>query len=566
MENKNLEAIGVEAPNEPSKRDKRFVFCAVVVSVFLLVVCPLAFVLDSLNIRAVEDMANYMDPERLYFFNHETRRVEYRPFWEGVAIVMDGFDVDGDGEDLFIMPSFRDLRQDNVPLHSRIYIDIMNGLQRLRAEVNNVYTNFLPFYAQILGFENFNNRIDTEMVFFMHNPRYAVSSWLIGWANAINPVEPQPVVYVPAYTYENGEENGEEPLVPIRPSPQHPPMSSLWPDHWVSVANEQVPNNVSELTFLTNRLSDRGLFRFNRAMATDRSFGFIEIMKAMTYGEARRNMQDELYNINRIAAASVDLDVNFFVYFATTGQSTPWFDEMFPHEFSTYELKREMFEGFENLAGLAYLDIGTLERRLQFKWLTDHHMNAYGVAQSYLEVHHMMYQVIPDFGPPVALLDIRYFDHIEFRGSGANRSGNHEFFDRFSVPVWDLPTFHPSRRVTNILAEFERGQRTSNLNTNTLANHYEHLHGRPTHVTVTSNDTGRNLLILGDSMVYWSIEPIASHFDNTFIHYTLQGNRLDLTTFVNNNNITDILLFQYGPRTLAKATSATVYLEQIITR
>jgi hypothetical protein len=50
------------------------------------------------------------------------------------------------------------------------------------------------------------------------------------------------------------------------------------------------------------------------------------------------------------------------------------------------------------------------------------------------------------------------------------------------------------------------------------------------------------------------------------MHYTLWQNDLDYNQFIRDNEITDVLLLQYSARTLAKATSATKYLEQIITR
>jgi len=542
-----------------TRRDKVFIIVAVFVFVFLLVLPPVAYIADRFGVLPLEDMANYKDPERLYFFDFENGRVTYLPFWDGVAR-LSGVDIPDDPDDGFTMPN---LRQEGVPLFARMYISVMNGLQRTRAEVQNVYTNFLPFYAQMQEFENFNNRIDSDLAMIILDMETAFSNWVRG-----------PVVAV-APSNINGEDTsgtgstqnntGSQNIIRNHDSFIVNPRDVIVPYNWPPLVNSRIPSNLNELQFVATRITDTTLFRHTRVRARDGSFGFIDTGKALTYDQARANMYRELESINRIAAASQVLGVNFFVYFATTAQSTPWYNSIIPLEFSSYEMKRYMFDNLENVDGLAYLDLSTLERRLTYKWMTDHHKNAYGSARAYLEIHHMFSRVIPDFREPFQLLEIRYFPDVLFRGSSAGRSGMLEYHDYFAVPIFDLPAFHPSHRVTNRLNDYMRGAYNNRNNPRDTRNHYGHFYSnRPNLLVVPENDTGRNLLLIGDSMRYWIKEPIAAHFDRTYI--VSSGSHLDLASCVERNNIADVLLLQYGPRTLARAVTAETHLEAIVTR
>jgi hypothetical protein len=300
--------------------------------------------------------------------------------------------------------------------------------------------------------------------------------------------------------------------------------------------------------------------------ATNSSFGFLETTMAITYQQARANMEIELASVNRIAAACEALGANFYVYFATTGQSGAYFNPATFLEYSTHELMNDMIGRITGATDVSWLDLSTLEKRLTKKWLTDHHMNAYGAAHAYLDVHQMFSRAIPNFREPFRLTEIRYFDGVLFRGTGAQRSNTNDYHDNFAVPVFELPAFHPSERLTNILHEFTGGRRVT-TNRTIYANHYGDLYSRSQNViSVPSNNTGRNLLIIGDSMVYWNVEVIAAHFDRTHIYYVGDNRSLNLAQVVSQHNITDVLLFQYGPRMLARATSAATFLEQVVTR
>jgi hypothetical protein len=278
-------------------------------------------------------------------------------------------------------------------------------------------------------------------------------------------------------------------------------------------------------------------------------------------------MYDEIDNVNRIADASRDLGVNFFVYMGTTFQSTLAFNDTVPLEFSSYGLMTEFIDEIkDNVDGVDLLDVSTLELRLDRMFLTDHHWNAYGVVEAYRDVINMMRAVIPEIGEPFPLNRIHYFPGVQFRGSGANRTGTWLYYDLFAVPIFDgLPEPDSRHRVSNRFHEYERGDHNYRQNIRGMG-HYEHFYTQPDFIRQPTVNNGRRLLILGDSMLHWPLEPIAAHFEETRVHYTLHGRTIDYERFINQHGITDVLLLQYAPRTLAKSTSATVYLEQVITR
>jgi hypothetical protein len=141
------------------------------------------------------------------------------------------------------------------------------------------------------------------------------------------------------------------------------------------------------------------------------------------------------------------------------------------------------------------------------------------------------------------------------------------YYDNFAVLDIDLPAQHPTERVRSKLSEYLRGDwDIGRLGRNDYTAHYENFYDTPQIITYPENNTGRRLLILGDSYVYWVSWLIGANFDRTFVHYTLWQNDLDYNRFIRDNGITDVLLLQYSARTLSKATAATRYLEQIITR
>lgn len=486
-------------------RNKIYICVIVVIFGALFVWCPVSFILERTGIMAVEDLANYKDPEKVYYFDSETNSVKIR-----------GFSFDDTEEANAVV---------NIPRMSLLYMNFFNGIEQGKAAINTVYTNYLPFYADILKYINSNeNNMQDDFVMMLYNMQ-------------------------------------ETKLLSTQPTETETLSDEV--DELDTPAEPEAP----ALKFIASKIADAGMFRVYRVRSSDNSVQFLDISMAMNHSVAAKNMLDEQAHINRIAAA--DTNVNFYVYIATRMQDTDYYNTIIPstNEPSTKDIFDDFVNGITGVSGIAWLDIDTLEKRLERCFLTDHHWNALGAYQGYTEIIDMMNKVTPDIGEPLPLKGLIKYPNVEYRGSGAARTQTPDYYDSFAVMDIDLPVQHPTERVnTHNRSDYENGRYDAGKTKNIYTSHYENYYDRPSIITYPENNTGRKLLILGDSYVYWVSWLIGAHYDKTFIHYTLDGKDLNYHKFIEDNGITDVLLLQYSSRTLSKATSATKYLEQVITR
>ena len=499
-------------------RDKIYMYVLAGIFFILFLWCPAVFIIENAGLIEIEDLANYKDPEKVYYFDTEERSVKIAAY----GAVPDEHKSTG-----------------NVPLFARMYMNTFNGIEESKASIDTIYTNYLPFYADVLKFLNStDSNIQDEFVLMLYNMESSKNNIAAG--NTV-PTE-TPVNEISNIDIDSADSNELENITPTEPIIEPP-----------------------QLNFIASKVSDAGMFRVYRVRSTDDSIGFLDISMAMRHDIAARNMLDEQAHINRIAAANTD--VNFFVYIASRMQDTAYYNTIVPSEPSTNDILEDFVNGITEAAGVTWFDIGTFEKRMELCFKTDHHWNALGAYQGYTEIINMMNKVVPIIGEPLPLKGLIEFPNVEYRGSGAGRTQTPVYYDTFAVMDIDLPVQHPTERVTSKLNEYSSGRYDiSRLGRNDYTSHYENFYNRPNIITYPENNTGRRLLILGDSYSYWVTWLIGANFDKTFVHYTLDERDLDYNKFINDNGITDVLLLQYSARTLSKATSATKYLEQVITR
>jgi hypothetical protein len=494
-------------------RDKIYIYVIAAIFLLLLAWSPAAFVLEKIGLVEIEDLANYKDPERVYFFNSAERRVRFAAYGA--------------------VPDEHKYYGGNIPFTARLYMNTLNGIEQGKAQIDTVYTNYLPFYARLLRFMNLTDtNIQDEFVYMLWN-------WENRRTEASAAQAAQPTLTDNGNTDLSDGDGAPQPVT----EPAPPPLS-----------------------FISSKIADAGMFRVYRVRSTDNSIGFLDISMAMPHRTAAAHMLDEQAHVNRIAAANKN--VNFFVYIATRMQDMAYYNDIVSGEPSTYDIFSDFINGLsDDVAGVSWFDIDTLDKRLERVFKTDHHWNALGTYQAYTEIIAMMQEVIPEMSDPLPLKGLIEFPNVQFRGSGAARTNTPSYYDAFAVLDIDLPRQHPTERVRSRLDEYLQGRwDIDRLSRNDYTAHYENFYDTPQIITYPDNNTGRNLLILGDSYVYWVSWLIGANFDRTFVHYTLWQNDLDYNRFIRENNITDVLLLQYSARTLSKATSATRYLEQIITR
>jgi hypothetical protein len=472
-------------------RNKIFIISAVILFGSLLVWPPIAYVLDKTGVLPAEDMANYIDPKRL---------------------------------------SLKD-----VPFQSRTLLTILNGIERGKAGIETVYTNYMPFYTVILN-----------------SVRSAEISAQDGFVNYL-------------YGFERTKKAANGDGMNETPQPTAMPDEMLYAFDLL-----RIPYNAASMTFHSNRVEDFALFRTSQLREVNGAFGFLDIGVALTYDQAYENMLVELAHTNRIADALSKININFFAYYGTIMQFTDYYEDYNRQEPSFKPIFEEFLEGIsESVTAYDYLDIDTFEKRMMYMYKTDHHWNAFGAYRGYEQVIEMMRWYIPGMGGPYPLERMHVFPGVLFRGSGARGPRIGAYYDTFTVPIISgMPQAHQSQRVLNKFNEYENGNYDNyarpphNLD---FAGHYENYYHIPPIISYPTNNTGRRLLILGDSISYWVAEPISAHFDVTHYMLAMGGDFVNLEEFCERNGITDVLLLQYGPR-ITRATTATRYMEQFRTR
>ena len=496
-------------------RDKLYLYITAGIFFALFIICPATFFLEKLGVIEIKDLANYKDPEKIYYFDTDEKTVKTAGFSD-------------------VPDEYKDVESALIPAGSRLYMNTLNGIEEGKASIETVYTNYLPFYADMLSVLNSeDNALQDEFVLMLFNRE---NSKKIKNTPAEKSTD----------SLADGDSDTKEPEAP------------------------QLPQ------FIASKITDWDMFRVYRVRSADDSIGFLDISMAMDYETANINMRTEADSVIRIASANQN--VNFFVYLATRMQDTEYYNLINPHEPST----KNIFDKFvaaveEHVDGIAWLDIDTFEKRMKLLYKTDHHWNARGAYQGYTDMINMMNKVIPEIGDPIPLNTDNgndgfiLFPKVQFRGMMAEKTNTPTYYDEFEVMDITLPRQHSTEKISTRFNEYSRGAYDADkLPPNDYTGHYGNYFIEPQSVPFTltypDNRTGRKLLLITDSyshMVSWLI---AANFDKTFVYYTHYGRSLNYNNFIADNGVTDVLLLQYSARTLSRATSADAYLNQIITK
>jgi hypothetical protein len=415
-------------PAKPTLRNKIYAAVISAIFLFLFVWCPLTFILTQSGVLTVSDISlkNERPPERIY---------EGGPF-----------------------------------------AGVLNKIEEGKAGLENLYTNFLPFYPEIVTLLGSLNT-DIQMSF-----------------------------------------------------------ADLLAGGRADTAGDGVPVS-GQLEFSTIMLMDDGLHRYYAV----RPFDFLDTAISLPEETLRRNMESQIAHINRLAAAASDSSADFYVFIGKRMQDAEYFNEIIPSEISTAHLFAEFTGRITGASGVAALDVDTLEARLENIFLTDHHWTALGIYRSYADIIAMM-----NAGEPLPLRRIAAYEDVTMRGASARIASFSRFTDSFGVIEVDLPPQHDVYRIADISYRYENGTFDKNL----YADHYEQFYTRQNRFIYPENNTGRNLLIIGDSFTWWSAWLIAANFDETTVIYPWDRETLDLSRFIAENSITDVLCLMFSDRIL----------------
>ena len=451
-----LVVVGVEVYFMKKRNDDIYIYVMMFISLLILLWCPVMYAFDRLDVINLEDLRNYKDPDKIY------------------------------EDDEFMA-------------------DLFNSIEQGKANLNNVYTNYLPFYSQVITYlQNADRSSQSKFVELMGKPD--------------NPESPEILESVDLAVPDT-DENDENAAEDIIPEP--PPVKV-----------------VSKLLYDDN---------FHRYYGFE-PYQFLDRWIISSGNKLRKNFDNQVENINRIIES--DPNVNFYVYVLTRMQDTEYAQELVPNEFSTLDFFFEFISRIKGAKDKSWFDIDTVEKRVERVFRTDHHWAALGAYSGYVDVINMIKKYTPEIGDPTPLngeTGLIVFDDVKMRGSFAAIMRYDEYYEPFIVLDITLPEFTKRGVHVDAYEQYAAGK----FDKGTFTDHYSAYYNSSgqRQYGVKGSNTGRNLLIIGDSYTWWFNWLIAANFDNVYIYLPPWDKKnFEYNQFIAKNNITDVLLTQFSDR------------------
>ena len=447
----NSSTSASDSNSNSNPRNRLYIIIACTIFLFLFIWCPLSYILDKTGILKSEDMKNYKDPEKVY--------------------------------------------------ESGIFSGALNKIEEGKAELDNLYTNYLPMYGQLV---TFLKTADTEMSFAFTD----LLESIIPKSNSIK---------------KDDNDNIES------------AESSI----------------IDKIEFSTMMLINDGLHKYyavSPAKSDETEIvidNFIDTVLSFSEETLRANMEQQIEHINRISTAAEKSNVNFYLYIGKRMQDADYLPKIIPNEISTASYFNEFMERIENTHGKDALNVDTIEKRMENIFRTDHHWTPLGAYSGYCDIINMINKVSPEIGEPIKLNGIIEYDDVKMKGSASRISSFSRFYEPFSVMDIDLPENNKYKN-SDIADKYINGTFDKSM----YADHYDLYYKRYSKYKYETNNTGRKLMIIGDSFTWGSSWLIAANFDETYLYYPWDRKKIDLYEYIEKYGITDILCMLFSDRIL----------------
>ncbi len=264
----------------------------------------------------------------------------------------------------------------------------------------------------------------------------------------------------------------------------------------------------------------------------------------------RQNMLDTVKMIN--AMVEKDRNVNWYFSFATNIEATEIGTKIMPQE-STRHIYEEFLTKLDPSVKVNAVMINSFNDYYNKYYITDHHWNHHGSEEAYLGIVKMLRENYPDIVPLDA--EVYEFSDVKFFGSLSRAHANYDVWDTFGVYYRALGS-HDVERDEAISYGSKSSQsinlrtyRNGEFNTASGYNHYTEFYRVAKEIKYRNNNTGRNLLLIGDSYSLPLLETVASHFDKTYVRYEDRNwnnfpEELIYEDFIKENNITDVMVIE----------------------
>lgn len=244
-------------------------------------------------------------------------------------------------------------------------------------------------------------------------------------------------------------------------------------------------------------------------------------------------------------------DVNLYLYYIPSvwNSQNETDNKLYPYDECKY------INGFlstlDKDIAMSYLQIEDFNSYEEHFYKTDHHWNIFGGYEGYKDIIELINQKT-DIGSPREIKKIFKIDGLEFRGSMSRVTMLDEYYDE----LWDIELMDMSDYTVMVddkvpSEHFSLKEKYLNddiPDKSIYANHYgTYWHADYAKIEFNfENNTGRNILIFGDSTDNCIDTFIASHFDKTiFLDFRLYKEHYgtDIDKLIEENNITDIMFF-----------------------
>lgn len=385
---------------------------------------------------------------------------------------------------------------------------LLTRFEYFRVTAENIYLNYLPFYS--------------DTVFLYSEIKLSLNEPVIDFLRSVNSAQ-------------------QDEHIPDTDE------SELTDEVYISSIPEKTVLDSDIASVTSKYLSQNNTHRFYSVQVTfdDGSTAeFLDTALAHDINTLEIKMKSQLEEINRIIRATPE-NVNFYFYMASRFQDTELFELCVPDEASTRELRESFLDSLDSRAKVSYFHIDSIHDRMKKMFLSDHHWNGYGAYTGYRDIIEWMREDSPEIAGIYDIGEPFNFEKSRFYGSYARQSKYTKCWDDFIVYDYDLPRHYssPSYDFDEYVEWMDAGSYHSPSD-----NLYGMFYPKIYRVDYSGNETGRNLLILGDSFTQGFAQLIASGFDTTIIYYYGNYYGLDYKKVIEDNSITDVLFFQFSDR------------------
>ena len=381
---------------------------------------------------------------------------------------------------------------EDVPLSA-----LLNGIERGKAKIEDIYTNHMPLYIDMVGLVK-----DAE--------RTAQALFLA----AISPPPP---------------EMRAESADLANPAPEGDGVTEAFdPSIYRSAKIGEDANNHRYYVFAPG--------------------DFIEGAITLGQEELKERAYTQASAINRIASAASKSGANCYLYNVSRMQDNDYFAQLVKSSYST----RPLLDYFNSLLGpeisVGWLDISSVELALLKIYRTDHHWSPEGTYSGYTDILGMMREKFPGIGEPYPMRGSIAIPGVEWRGYYSALSLYPAIYEDFTVMDIELPPHIMLDKKGNPFEYRYEEYMEGRYPTDTYFGHFNHYHGQPHKIICTENYNGRNLLMISDSMTYSVAALLAAHFEDTFILYPWDAPPVDFEQYIEANRITDVLFLMFSDR------------------